>query len=209
MVQGWVLCSHPLHIFSLSFASSRSPDFTNLSLDSFPSSRSPDFTNISLDSSMLWVYWKAICIRLDQETHNVLLTSSPFLQTFSFKIVFPVSKHMIVSFAHGKSPRTFNRYRARCISQISPFLMDGFLCQWDNLWYIHNSELANYWRMDSMYLFRSHDLQLVDLLKNFCTVYVLISFTINLIQPSAIWEKSLDSGIAGWPVDMSVGDWLG
>lgn len=34
-------------------------------------------------------------------------------------------------------PRTFNRYRDRCISQISPFLMDGLLCQWDNLWYIH------------------------------------------------------------------------
>lgn len=66
---------------------------------SFPSSRSPDFTNLSLDSSMLWMYWKAICIRLDQETYNVLLTFSPYLQTFCFKIVFPVSKHMIVSFA--------------------------------------------------------------------------------------------------------------
>lgn len=100
VIQGWVLCSHPVYIFSLSFASSWSSDFTNLFLDSsFPSSRSPDFTNLSLDSSMLWMYWKAICIRLDQETYNVLLTFSPYLQTFCFKIVFPVSKHMIVSFA--------------------------------------------------------------------------------------------------------------
>lgn len=73
----------------------------------------------------------------------------------------------------------------------------------------HTPELANYWRMNGVFLFRSHDLQIAGLPRDFCTVYVLVGIAINLIQPSAIWEESLDSGIADWPIDMSVGEWLG
>lgn len=172
VIQGWVLCSHPVHIFSLSFASSWSPDFTNL----------------SLDSSMLWVYWKAICIRLDQETYNVLLTFSPYLQTFCFKIVFPVSKHMIVSCAHGKSPGLLTDTEMVVFPKSLLFWWMAFYVNetiFDTSTY-HTPELANNWRMNGMFLFRSHDLQIVGLPRDFCIVYVLISFTINLIQPSAI-----------------------
>lgn len=63
---------------------------------------------------------------LDQETYNVPSYFPSLYPDFSFKIVFPVSKHIIVSFTHGMLPRTFNRYKDCCISQISPFLKDSF-----------------------------------------------------------------------------------